>query len=73
MRGKLKLPAPLENIKWRNPDELDANLYNPNVVLTREMDLLKLSIERTGWLQPILISPEDLIIDGFHRTTIARI
>lgn len=37
------------------------------------MELLKLSIKETGWLQPILISPKGIIIDGFHRTTIARL
>lgn len=72
-KTKIKLPAPLENIEWRDPQKLDANLYNPNVVLTREMELLKLSIEVTGWIQPILISPKGIIIDGFHRTTIARL
>src|SRR5208283_2317749 len=73
MRGKIKLPAPLEKIEWRDPHKLNANEYNPNVVLTREMELLKLSIERTGWIQPILITPQGIIIDGFHRTTIARL
>jgi ParB-like chromosome segregation protein Spo0J len=52
---------------------LDANLYNPNVVISQEMDLLKLSIQRSGWIQPILVSPDGIIIDGFHRTTIARL
>ena len=37
------------------------------------MELLKLSIQRQGWLQPILISPANVIIDGFHRVTIARL
>lgn len=41
--------------------------------MTKEMELLKLSILKQGWLQPILISPEDIIIDGFHRSTIARL
>lgn len=76
MNGKAKLRklhAPLESVVWRDPNELNANEYNPNRVLTLEMELLKLSIERTGWLQPILISKSDVIIDGFHRTTIARL
>lgn len=77
MRGKTKartrLRAPLENIVWRDPWKLSANEYNPNTVMTKEMELLKLSIVQTGWIQPILISPKDVIIDGFHRTTIARL
>jgi ParB-like chromosome segregation protein Spo0J len=43
------------------------------VVVSKEMELLKLSLERTGWIQPILISPAGTIIDGFHRSTISRL
>lgn len=73
MPSKRKLQAPLERIVWKDPSLLKSNEYNPNVVLTREMELLKVSIEKQGWLQPILITPKNLIIDGFHRTTIARL
>lgn len=72
-RKLTRLKAPIESIVWRDPHELDGNDYNPNVVISREMELLKLSIQRTGWLQPILIGSDDVIIDGFHRTTIARL
>lgn len=68
-----KLAAPIERIVWRNPHELNANAYNPNVVVSREMELLKRSIELTGWIQPALIGPDDTIIDGFHRVTLARL
>lgn len=68
-----KLDAPLEHIQWRDPMSLDSNEYNPNVVVSKEMDLLKLSIETQGWLQPVLITPDGIIIDGFHRVTLARI
>ena len=73
MNGKTKLSAPLEKIVWRDPEELNANDYNPNIVMTKEMELLKLSLEQNGWIQPILISTDDMIIDGFHRVTIARL
>src|SRR5256885_364426 len=73
MSSKKKLKAPIEMIEWRDPETLDANLYNPNVVVSKEMELLKLSLERQGWIQPILITPNGTIIDGFHRTTIARL
>lgn len=72
-RGKVKLHAPLESIVWMDPNELTSNDYNPNRVMAQEMELLKLSVERTGWLQPILITPKNVIIDGFHRTTLGRL
>jgi ParB-like chromosome segregation protein Spo0J len=63
---------PIENIVWVDADNLKANDYNPNVVMTTEMKLLKLSIKQNGWIQPILIDQEFVIIDGFHRATAAR-
>lgn len=73
MSGKIKLKAPIDSVSWHDPDTLNSNDYNPNTVVSKEMALLKLSIERTGWVQPVLISKELVIIDGFHRTTIARL
>lgn len=68
-----KLPnSPIENIVWKNPNDLIANDYNPNVVFTNEMKLLEFSLKRQSWIQPILISKENIIIDGFHRYTIAK-
>ncbi len=58
---------PISNIEWRDVRELSANDYNPNVVLTQELKLLEFSILKTGWIQPLLISGTDVIIDGFHR------
>ncbi len=68
-----RIKAPLMNVVWKNPMTLTANFYNPNVVMTTEMELIKYSILQTGWLQPILITKQDVIIDGFHRTTLARL
>ena len=53
-------------------NKLTANDYNPNVVFTKEMELLKLSIMKQGWIQPILVTQDNVIIDGFHRSTIAK-
>jgi len=58
---------PISNIKWIDGSKLVANDYNPNVVLTQEMNLLKLSILSIGWIQPVLINENHIIIDGFHR------
>ena len=46
---------------------LQANGYNPNVVLKTELELLEFSVLKTGWIQPILVSRDYVIIDGFHR------
>jgi ParB-like chromosome segregation protein Spo0J len=58
---------PINQIQWMKASELNANGYNPNVVFTPELRLLERSILKTGWVQPILISPTRTIIDGFHR------
>ncbi len=58
---------PIDNIEWIDAKLLNANDYNPNMVMDTELKLLELSILRTGWIQPILIDPKRNIIDGFHR------
>lgn len=63
---------PISKIEWRNADGLDANDYNPNVCFSPELRLLERSILRTGWCQPILITPSGMIIDGFHRVMLSR-
>lgn len=65
---------PIDNIQWIETELLDANDYNPNVVIRAEMDLLKLSLLKQGWIQPVLVAERDgryTIIDGFHRSTLA--
>ncbi len=64
---------PIDHIAWLNPHDLIANDYNPNVVQPTELRLLKISIERNGWIQPILISQNKVVIDGFHRATLAKL
>lgn len=64
---------PLNNVQWIEVDKLTANDYNPNVVLTKELQLLQLSLLKNGWIQPVLITKEGRIIDGFHRSTLCRI
>lgn len=62
---------PLNNIVWRNRDELKPNNYNPNKVAPPELKLLKISILEDGWTQPIVINPDMTIVDGFHRWTVS--
>lgn len=63
---------PISNVQWVDVDKLSANDYNPNVVLKDEMKLLKFSIIKNGWIQPILVTQDYCIIDGFHRATLAK-
>lgn len=65
---KLLQHQPISQIEWVDARTLNANDYNPNVVLNAEMQLLALSILKTGWIQPVLITQEGTIIDGFHRS-----
>jgi ParB-like chromosome segregation protein Spo0J len=62
---------PLENVKWLLASTLNANAYNPNVVFTPELRLLERSLLLTGWVQPVLVSKDLTIIDGFHRRCLA--
>jgi ParB-like chromosome segregation protein Spo0J len=62
---------PLENIKWVHRDTLSPNNYNPNTVQAPELALLKVSILEDGWTQPIVINPDNTIVDGFHRWTVS--
>ena len=64
---------PILNVQWIYVDKLEANDYNPNVVYSKEMELLKLSILKNGWIQPILATHNYVIIDGFHRVSIAKV
>lgn len=58
---------PIARIEWVLASSLKPNGWNPNVVFRQELQLLETSIMRTGWVQPVLISRDNLIIDGFHR------
>jgi ParB-like chromosome segregation protein Spo0J len=58
---------PINNIQWIDVDTLKMNDYNPNHVIGPEFDLLKSSLIKQGWIQPLLITPEGVLIDGFHR------
>lgn len=63
---------PISNVEWVDVEKLSANDYNPNVVYSKEMELLKFSLLRQGWIQPILVTQDFVIIDGFHRASLAK-
>lgn len=62
---------PVNNVKWVHRDTLKPNNYNPNSVAPPEMKLLEISIIEDGWTQPIVINPDNEIVDGFHRWTVS--
>ena len=62
---------PISNVRWVSRDTLKANDYNPNRVAPDELDLLMISILEDGWTQPIVITEQNEIIDGFHRWSIS--
>lgn len=64
---------PVEAIQWIDCDKLVANHYNPNRVMNAEMNLIERSILQTGWIQPILVNKNNIIVDGFHRWTLSRL
>lgn len=63
---------PINRVVWLPAVMLTANNYNPNIVFNKELDLLELSLLKSGWLQPILIAKSGEIIDGFHRWSLSQ-
>jgi len=64
---------PVDNVVWIPARELKPNGYNPNTVFNTELTLLEESILRDGWVQPIIINGNKIIIDGFHRWSLSCI
>lgn len=61
---------PVDLVRWVTNDLVYANSYNPNSVAKPEMELLKLSIQSSGYTQPIVTMKSENgreVIDGFHR------
>lgn len=65
------LLQPIENVRIVDRDILKPNDYNPNKVLEHDMELLQQSILTNGWTMPIVVRADMVIIDGFHRWTLA--
>jgi ParB-like chromosome segregation protein Spo0J len=62
---------PVSSVRWLHRDELMPNDYNPNRMMTPEMELLVLSIVEDGWTQPIVCLADLTIVDGFHRYSVS--
>ncbi len=73
----LALPHPVTSVEMVPVDRVRGNDYNPNRVAPPEMRLLSLSIRKDGLTMPVVVADdletdECVVVDGFHRTTIAR-
>jgi len=62
---------PLSTLEWVDRKLLKPNDYNPNKVSRDNLELLTISIFSNGWTLPIVCRPDNTIIDGFHRWTVA--
>ena len=71
MTENVFITEPISNVVWMKRDLLFSNTYNPNKVAPPELKLLKESILKSGWTQPIVIKDDKEIIDGFHRWTVS--
>lgn len=65
------LLEPISHVQIVDRDSLKPNNYNPNKVMEENLKLLEQSIINNGWTLPIVARPDMVIIDGFHRWTVA--
>lgn len=63
---------PIDHIQWVEASTLHSNPWNPNRVHRRELTLLEHSLMSTGWIQPLLVNRDGLVIDGFHRWRLSQ-
>lgn len=67
---EIKMPV-LVKLEYLKP-----NPWNPNKVMKPEMDLLELSIKKSGFCFPLVVIKESdtsyMIVDGFHRHLLAK-
>jgi len=66
------MKSPIDNIVWIEAEKLKANGWNPNRVHKPELKLLEHSLLSTGWIQPVLVNKNGMIIDGFHRWRLSQ-
>jgi len=66
---------PINNVEWVSVDDVQPNDYNPNHQAPPESKLLKISILKDGWTQPIVCFDDGeklSIVDGEHRWRTAK-
>jgi len=69
--------SPVYKVKPIPVEKIRANVYNPNVVASPEMELLELSIWEDGYTMPCVcyyIPEEDIyeLVDGYHRYMVMK-
>lgn len=57
----------LAKIESRKIGELKPNEWNPNELPQDKLKQLKKEMVRVGYLQPILVNKDNVVIDGHHR------
>ena len=67
----------IDHVLWVPLKDVEANDYNPNSVARVELSLLKHSIEKDGYTQPVVTIYDKarkkyVIVDGFHRYLVLR-
>lgn len=72
-----EIEFPVLNVKMVDINKVESNNYNPNVVATPELVLLRKSIEEDGYTQPIVTYYDKkvdkyIVVDGFHRYKCAK-
>ena len=72
-----RIDFPVLDVKMVPISKVVANDYNPNRVARPELMLLKHSIEKDGYTQPIVVYYDEkidryIIVDGFHRYRCAK-
>lgn len=72
MSEKIEIKMP-EMVKL---EYLKPNPWNPNRVAKPEMDLLRISMQKSGFCFPLIVMKETetsyMIVDGFHRHLLAK-
>ncbi|WP_045450024.1 IbrB-like domain-containing protein [Citrobacter sp. S-77] len=66
---------PVDCVLWVKAGKVVSNNYNPNVMAPSEKKLLRQSLEKDGFTQPVVVSEEKehyLVVDGFHRQLLGR-
>lgn len=63
---------PVYHVQPTDVFTLKPNAWNPNTVFNKELALLEQSILENGWVHPLIINANGIIIDGFHRHWLAK-
>lgn len=66
---------PIDCVLWEDGESVQGNDYNPNKVFPPEMRLLKLSIDRDGYTQPVVVwdtGEAKEVVDGEHRSRVGK-